>query len=64
MSKNYNHVTTTVITRVVQLSTDYPWLIILGFLLVAIFSVDYLVHHFAISTDSSIKPSHNGSIRS
>ena len=53
MSKNYNHVTTTVITRVVQLSTGYAWLIILGFLLVAIFSVDYLVHHFAISTDSN-----------
>ena len=53
MSKNYNPVTITAITRAVRLSTRYAWLVILGFLLVAILSVVYLAHHFAITTDSN-----------
>jgi hopanoid biosynthesis associated RND transporter like protein HpnN len=53
MNKNYNRATITLITRVVQLSTRYAWIIILGFLLVATFSVAYLAHHFAITTDSN-----------
>ncbi len=53
MSKDYNLVTTTAITEAVRLSTRNAWLVILGFLLVAIFSAGYLTRHFAITTDSN-----------
>jgi uncharacterized protein len=51
--KNDNLVTISAITWAVRLSTRYAWLVIPGFLLVAILSVGYLVHHLAITTDSS-----------
>ncbi len=41
------------ITQAVRLSSRHAWLVILGFLLVAILSAAYLAHHFAITTDSS-----------
>lgn len=53
MSKNYKFVAIAAITRAVRLSTRYAWLVILGFLLVAILSAGYLARHFAITTDSS-----------
>jgi hopanoid biosynthesis associated RND transporter like protein HpnN len=52
MSKDDN-LATTAITEAVRLSTRNAWLVILGFLLVAIFSTVYLTRHFAISTDSN-----------
>ncbi|MGB6350927.1 MAG: MMPL family transporter [Pseudolabrys sp.] len=52
MSKDDNLVTTA-ITEAVRLSTRNAWLVILGFLLVAVFSAGYLTRHFAITTDSN-----------
>ncbi len=53
MSKTDNLVTTTAITEAVRLSTRNAWLVILGFLLVALLSAGYLTRHFAITTDSN-----------
>ena len=53
MSKNNNLVTTTAITQAVYLSSRYAWVVIVGFLLVAIASVGYLARHFVITTDSN-----------
>ena len=41
------------IARLVELSSRYAWLVILGFLLVAIASASYFTSHFAITTDSN-----------
>jgi len=46
-------VTIAAITWAVRLSSRHAWLVILGFLLVAILSATYLTRHFAITTDSS-----------
>src|SRR5215468_7065897 len=42
---------TTAITGAIRLSCRYAWLTILGFLLVALVSCDYLSRHFAITSD-------------
>jgi hopanoid biosynthesis associated RND transporter like protein HpnN len=41
------------IVQVVHLSCRYAWLVILGFVLVAIVSGDYFTRHFAITSDSN-----------
>ena len=53
MRKNDNRVTIAAITRAVNISSRYSWPVIVGFLLVTIVSVGYLVRHFAITTDSN-----------
>ena len=53
MRKNDNRITIAAITRAVNISSRYSWPVIVGFLLVAIVSVGYLVRHFAITTDSN-----------
>src|SRR5262249_30699879 len=44
---------TAAITRLVQLSTRYAWLVILGFLLLTIFSTSYFARHFVITSDAN-----------
>src|SRR5262245_46805868 len=41
------------ITRLVQLSTRYAWLVIIGFLLAAIASASYFARHVVITSDTS-----------
>ena len=53
MRKNDNRITIAAITRAVNISSRYSWPVIVGFLLVTIVSVGYLVRHFAITTDSN-----------
>jgi len=43
---------TDAITQAVRLSSRHAWFVILAFLLLAVASADYLVQHFAITTDS------------
>ena len=45
--------TTAAITEAVRLSIRHAWVVFLAFLTVAVLSASYLVHHFAITTDSS-----------
>ncbi len=52
MRNEGNPVTIEAITRGVRLSSAHAWLVILAFMLVAIFSAFYLARHFAITTDS------------
>src|SRR5262249_37532201 len=44
---------TAAITRLVRLSSRYPWPMILGFLLAAILSTGYFARHFVITSDSN-----------
>src|SRR6266849_1812103 len=53
MKKSDDFAAIDAITRLVRLSSRYSWPVILGFLLVAIFSVDYFTRHFVITTDSN-----------
>ncbi|HEX3342317.1 MAG TPA: MMPL family transporter [Pseudolabrys sp.] len=53
MRKNDNRFAITAITRAVNISSRFSWPVIVGFLLVTIVSVGYLVRHFAITTDSN-----------
>jgi hopanoid biosynthesis associated RND transporter like protein HpnN len=41
------------ITRLVELSSRYAWLVLLGFLLVAVLSAHYFARHFVITSDSN-----------
>ena len=41
------------IARLVELSIRYAWLVILGFLLVAIASASYFTAHFVITSDTN-----------
>src|SRR5262249_49146639 len=47
------HFAIVAIVQVVHLSFRYAWLVILGFVLVAIVSGDYFTRHFAITSDSN-----------
>lgn len=53
MRKRGTFATTAAMTRLVWLSSRYPWPVILGFLLVAIVSGSYFMRHFVITTDSN-----------
>src|SRR5882762_9638246 len=53
MKKSDDFAAIDAITRLVRLSSRYSWPVILGFLLVAIVSVDYFTRHFVITTDSN-----------
>ena len=46
-------VTITAVTYLVRLSSRHAWLVILGFICVAVLCAGYFAHHFAITTDSS-----------
>jgi uncharacterized protein len=52
-NKSGDFVATTAITRLVQLSSRYAWLVILGFLLAAIVSSSYFTRHVVITTDTN-----------
>jgi hopanoid biosynthesis associated RND transporter like protein HpnN len=52
MRKIGNPATIEAITRAVRLSSRHAWLVISGFLLLAIFAASFLASHFAITTDS------------
>jgi uncharacterized protein len=52
-STSGDFVATTAITRLVQLSSRYAWLVILGFLLAAILSASYFTRHVVITTDTN-----------
>jgi uncharacterized protein len=53
MRKNDNLGTIAATTRGVHLSTRHSWPVIVAFLLVTVLSADYVVRHFAITTDSN-----------
>jgi hopanoid biosynthesis associated RND transporter like protein HpnN len=53
MSKTVNQLAISATTQAVRLSTRHAWLVILGFLLVAVLSAAYFANHFAITTDSN-----------
>ncbi len=52
MRKIGNPATIEAITRAVRLSSRHAWLVISGFLLLAIVAASFLASHFAITTDS------------
>jgi uncharacterized protein len=52
-NKSGDFVATTAITRLVQVSSRYAWLVILGFLLAAIVSSSYFTRHVVITTDTN-----------
>ena len=52
-NKSGDFVATTAITRLVQLSSRYAWLVILGFVLAAIVSTSYFTRHVVITTDTN-----------
>ena len=52
MRKIGNPATIEAITRAVRLSSRHAWLVISGFLLLAILAASFLASHFAITTDS------------
>jgi uncharacterized protein len=52
-NKSGDFVATAAITRLVQLSSRYAWLVILGFLLAAIVSAGYFTRHVVITTDTN-----------
>ena len=51
MKINGDSATVAVFTRLVQASNRYSWFVILGFLLLAVASSNYVTRHFAITTD-------------
>ena len=53
MNNGGDFATIAAITRLVELSSRYAWLVILGFLLVAIVSASYFTGHFVITTDTN-----------
>jgi hypothetical protein len=46
-------VTIIAVRHLVRLSSRHAWLVILGFVLLAVLCASYFAHHFAITTDSS-----------
>ena len=52
-NKSGDFAATTAITRLVQLSSRYAWLVILGFVLAAIISTSYFTRHVVITTDTN-----------
>ncbi len=53
MDRNNSALIVAAVGRAVRLSTRHAWLVIPGFLIVAVFAGVYLSRHFAINTDSS-----------
>ena len=53
MDKNNSALIVAAVGRAVRLSTRHAWLVIPGFLVVAVFAGVYLARHIAINTDSS-----------
>src|ERR1700752_2793765 len=51
--KRGNIETAAEITRLVELSSRYAWLVILGLLLVAVLSAGYFARHFVITSDTN-----------
>ena len=52
MDRNDSTLIITAVARAVRLSTRHAWLVILGFLIAAVFAGVYLTRHIAIDTDS------------
>jgi predicted RND superfamily exporter protein len=53
MNKSGDFAAIGAITRLVELSSRYAWLVILGFLLVATASASYFTGHFVITSDTN-----------
>ena len=53
MNKGDGFATTAAVTRLVQLSSRYAWLVIVGFLLAAIACASYFTRHVVITSDTS-----------
>ena len=53
MDRNNSALIVAAVGRAVRLSTRHAWLVIPGFLIVAVFAGVYLSRHIAINTDSS-----------